>query len=119
MSAADRIANGGVNRQVEVCAVRIKRIGVANSQFIASLPPAMFANDNAWIELIAETRAGAHSTGRSTHVNPIAVPDSACRGSRGIEFNLRLGRVLAQTRQRTMLSLTEQTWLGAGQDQRV
>ena len=118
LSAADGIANGGVNRQVEVRALRIERIGVANSQFIASLPPAMLADDNAWIEFLAETRPSSHSAGRGAHVNPVAVLDSACCGSRRIQFDLRVRCVLAQTRQCTMLGLTKETGLGAGQDQR-
>ena len=116
--AADRIANGGVDRQVEVRAVRTERIGIANSQFIATLPPAMLADDNAWIEFFAETRPGSHSAGRGAHVNPVAVPDSACCGSRRIQFDLRVQCALAQARQCTMLGLTKETGLGAGQDQR-
>src|ERR1700675_696657 len=117
LSAADRIANGGVNRQVEVRAVRIERIGVANSQFIASLPPAMLADDNAWIEFFAETRPGSHSAGRGAHVNPVAVLDSACCGSRWIQFDLRMQCALAQTRQITLLALTKETGFGARQNQ--
>src|SRR6266852_1660873 len=117
-SAADRIANGGVDRQVEVCAVRIERIGIANSQFIATLPPAMLADDNAWIEFFAETRPGAHPAGRGAHVNPISVVDSACCGSRGMQFDLRVQSALAQTWQCAMLGLTKQAGFGAGQDQR-
>ena len=52
-SAADGIASGDVDHQVEVGAGRIERIGIANSQFIASLPPAMLADDNAWVEFFA------------------------------------------------------------------
>ncbi|HWN79512.1 MAG TPA: hypothetical protein VNN81_16870 [Bradyrhizobium sp.] len=118
LSAADWIANGGVNRQVEIRAVGIERIGTANSQFIASLPPAMFAHDNAWIEFFAETRPDSHSAGRGAHLNPIAVLDSACCGSRRIKLDLRVQCALAQTRQCTMLGLTKKTGLGAGQDQR-
>ena len=95
-SAADGIANGGVDRQVEVRAVRIERIGIANSQFIAALPPAVLADDNAWIELFAEPRPGSHSAGRGAHVNPVTVLDSACCGSRGIQFDLRMQCALAR-----------------------
>jgi len=98
-SAADRIANRGVNRQVEVGAVRTERIGAANSKFIASLPPAMLADDNAWIECFAETRPGSHSASRGAHVNPVAVLDSASCGSCRIQFDLRVQCALAQTRQ--------------------
>ena len=96
--AADRIANGGVNHQIEVCAVRTEQIGVANSQFIASLPPAMLADDDAWIEFFGKARPGSHGAGRRAHVDPIAVLDSACCGGRGIEFDLRMQGALAQTR---------------------
>src|SRR6516162_11392288 len=119
LSAADRIANGGVNRQIEVRAIRAERIGGANSQFIATLPPAVLTDNNAWIDLFVEARPGAHSAGWGAHVNPIAILDSARRRGRRIQFDLRVHCVLAQTRQRTMLGLTKQTWLGAGQDQRV
>src|SRR6266568_6602289 len=108
-SAADRIANGDVDRQVEVCAVLIERIGIANSQFVATLPPAMLADDNAWIECFAETRPGSHPAGRGAHGNPISILDSACCGSRRMQFDLRMQRALAQTRQCTMLALTKQT----------
>ena len=91
---------------------------IANSQFIATLPPAMLADDNAWIELVAEARPGPHSAGRGAHVNPVAVLDSACCRSRRIEFDLRMQCALAQARQCTMLGLTKETGLGAGQDQR-
>jgi hypothetical protein len=116
-SAANRIANGGVDRQVEVCAALIERVGIANSQFIATLPPAMLADDNAWIEVFAETRPGSHPAGRGTHVNPISVVDSACCGSRGMQFDLRMQSAFAQTWQCAMLALTKQAGLGAGQDQ--
>src|SRR6266404_4914863 len=96
-SAANGIANGAVDRQGEVCAVLIERIGIANSQFIATLPPAMLADDNAWIELFAKTRPGSHPAGRGAHVNPISVVDSACRGGRGMQFDLRVQGALAQT----------------------
>ena len=76
--AADGIANAGVDRQVEVRAVRIERIPIANSQFIATLPPAMLAHDDARIELCTEARPGPHSTRRGAYDNPISVPDSAC-----------------------------------------
>src|ERR1700694_1941429 len=98
-SAADRIANDGVNRQIELRAVWTERIGVANSRFIASLPPAMLADDNAWIEFFAETRPGSHAAGRGVHVNPVALLDSACCCSRRIQFDLRMQCALAQTRQ--------------------
>ena len=80
----------GVDRQVEVRAVRTERIAIANSQFIATLPPAMLADDNAWIELFTEARPRAHSAGRGAHINPISIPDAACRGRRGIQFDLRI-----------------------------
>lgn len=110
-SAADGIANGGVDRQVEVRAVRIERIGIANSQFIAALPPAVLADDNAWIELFAETRPGLHSAGRGTHVDPISILDSACCGGRWIQFDLWMQCALAQARQCTVLGLTNRLGL--------
>ena len=115
-SAADGIANGGVDRQVEVSAGRIERIRIANSQFIATLPPAMLADDNAWIELFAETRPGSHSAGRGAHVNPVAVLDSACCGSHRVQFDLRMQCALAQAWQCAVLGLTKQTGFGARQD---
>ena len=117
-SAADGIANGGVDRQIEVSAGRIERIRIANSQFIATLPPAMLADDNAWIELFAETRPGLHSAGRGTHVDPISILDSAYCGGRWIQFDLWMQCALAQARQSTVLGLTKQTRFGARQDQR-
>src|ERR1700694_5457233 len=69
--AADGIADGDVDRQVEIRAVRIEKIGPAGSQFIASLPPAMLADDNPWIEFFAETRLGSHFARGGAHVNPI------------------------------------------------
>ena len=119
LSAAYWIANGGVNRQVEVRAIRIEGIRGANLQFIASLPPAMLADNNAWIDFFVETRSGTHSAGWGAHLNPIAILDSTRCGSRRIQFDLRVHGMLAQTGQCTMLALTKQTWLGAGQDQRV
>ena len=116
-SAADRIANAGVDRQVEVRAVRIERIAIANSQFIATLPPAMLAYDDARIELFTEARPGPHSAGGGAYVNPISVPDSACCGRRGIELDLRIQCALAQARQCTMLGLTKETGFRACQDQ--
>ena len=49
--AADGIADARVDRQVEVRAVRTERIAIADSQFIATLPPAMLAHYDARIEL--------------------------------------------------------------------
>ena len=77
-SAADGISNAGVDRQVEVRAVRIERIGIANAQFIATLPPAMFADDNTRIELFAEACPGSHAARWGAYVNPISVLDTAC-----------------------------------------
>ena len=74
----------------------MERIGIGNSQLVATLPPAMLTDDNAWIELFAEARPGSHAAGRSAHVNPIAILDAACRGRRRIEFDLRMQRTLAQ-----------------------
>src|SRR6202790_818622 len=113
--AADRIANGDVDGQVEVRAVRIERIGIASSQFIATLPPAMLADDNARIERFAETRPGSHSAGRGTHVNPVAVLDSACCGSRRVQFDLPMQCALAQARRCRGLGLTKTTGFGACQ----
>ena len=78
----------------------------------------MLADDNAWIEFIAETRPGSHSAGRGAHVNPVSVLDSARRSGRGMQFDLGVQSAFAQTWQCTMLGLTKQTGLGAGQDQR-
>src|SRR5450432_3520131 len=117
--AADGIANSGVDGQVEIRAVRTERIGIAGSQFIASLPPAMLTDDNAWVELWTETRPGSHSAGRGAHVNPISILDAACCSGRRMQFDLRMQCALAQTRQRTMLALTKQAGLGARQDQRI
>src|ERR1700730_9791149 len=117
--AADGIANGGVDGQVEIRAVRTERIGIAGSQFIASLPPAMLADDNAWVELWAETRPGSHSAGRGAHVNPISILDAARRSSRRMQFDLRMQCALAQAQQCTMLALAKQAGLGARQDQRI
>src|SRR5437868_15254839 len=97
-SAADRIANAGVDRQVEIRAARIERIAIVNSQFIATLPPAMLAHDDARIELFTEARPGPHSAGRGAYVNPISVLDSACCGRPGIQLDLRVQRALAQAR---------------------
>ena len=77
-SAADRIANAGVDRQVKVRAVRIERIAIANSQFIATLPPAMLAYDDARIELVTEARPRPHSAGGGAHIDPISISDAAC-----------------------------------------
>ena len=46
---------------------------IANSQFIATLPPAMLADDDARIELFTEARPGPHSAGRGAHINPISI----------------------------------------------
>src|SRR5512132_3388985 len=116
--AANGIANGGIDRQVEVGAVLIEWVGIADSQFLAALPPAMFAYDNAWIEFFAETRPGSNPAGRGAHGNPISIVDTACRGSFGMQLNLRVESALAQTRQCSMLGLAKQAWFGAGQDQR-
>src|SRR6266478_7204049 len=96
-SAANGIANGGVDRQVEVCAVLIERIGIAYSQFLAALPPAMLADDNARIEFFAEPRPGSHPAGRGAHGNPISIVDSACRGGCRMQLDLRVQSALAQT----------------------
>src|SRR6516165_6965175 len=116
--AAYGIADRGVNRQVEVGAGHFKRIGTCNPQFITSLPPAVFADDDTWIELAVEARLGAHCARRGPHLNPISVPDPASCGSCGIQFDLGMQCTPAQTRQGTMLSLTKQTWYRASQDQR-
>ena len=93
--AADRIANGDVDRHVEVRAVRIERIGIAGSQFIATLPPAVLADDNAWIEFFAETSPGSHAAGRGSHVDPISILDSSYCGGRRMQFDLRIQCALA------------------------
>src|SRR4029078_10604749 len=115
--AADGIANAGVHGQVEVHAVRLERVAMANSQFVATLPPAMLPHDDARIELLAEARPGAHATCRGAHADPIAVPNSARRCRWGIEFDLGIRCALAQARQRTMLGLAKQAGFRARQDQ--
>ena len=77
----------------------------------------MLADDNAWIEFIAEAGPGSHSTGRGTHVNPVSVLDSSRRSGRGMQFDLGVQSAFAQTWQSTMLGLTKETGLGAGQYQ--
>ena len=56
---ADTIADGDVDQQVEVRAVRTERVGIINSQFITRLPPAMLTDDNTGIEIFTETRPGS------------------------------------------------------------
>src|SRR6202521_5983030 len=111
---ADGVANGDVDGQVEVRAVRIEQIGIPSSPFIATLPPAMLADDNARIEFFAETRPGSHSAGRGAHINPISILDSASGGRRRMQLNLRIQCALAQARQCPMLALTKQRGFGAG-----
>ena len=82
--AADGIADAGVYRQVEIRAVRIERIAIANAQFIATLPPAMLADDHARIEFVTEARPRPHATDRGAHIDPITISDAACRGRRWI-----------------------------------
>ena len=82
--AADGVADAGVDRQVEVRTVRTERIAIGNAQFLATLPPAMLAHDDARIELVTEARPRPHSAGRGAHVDPISISDAACRGRRGI-----------------------------------
>ena len=74
--AADGIANADVDHQVEVRTVRIERIAIANSEFIATFPPAMLAYDDARIELLTKTCTRAHAACRGAHIDPIPVPDS-------------------------------------------
>ena len=116
--AANGIAHRGVNCQVEIGAGHVERIRTCNSQFITALPPAVLADDDTRIELVAKTRAGAHSAGRGPQVNPISILDTACCGSRRIQFDLGVQCAPAQARQGPVLSLTKQTGFGASQDQR-
>jgi len=74
--AADGIANADVDCQVEVGSVRIERIAITNSQLIASLPPAMLADDDARIEPFTEARPGPHSAGRGAYIHPVSVPNA-------------------------------------------
>src|SRR5262249_13030248 len=96
--AADGIANAGIDRQIEVRAVRIERIAMLRSQFVATLPPAMLAHDDARVQPAAEARSCPRSAGRGAHFNPIAICDAARGGRRGIELDLRIQRALAQAR---------------------
>jgi len=116
--AADGIANADVDHQVEVRTVRIERIAIANSEFIATFPPAMLAYDDARIELFTEARPGPHSAGRGAYVDPIPVPDPAGRGCCGIHLDLRIQCALAQAWQGPVLALTKKAGLRARQDQR-
>src|SRR5262249_3934086 len=94
--AADGVANVRVDRQIEVGAVRTEGIAMLGAQFIASLPPAMLADDDARVEPVAEARPRPHSAGRGAHVDPISICDAARGGRRGIELDLRIQRALAQ-----------------------
>jgi hypothetical protein len=114
--AADGIADRGIDGGVEVGAIRTERIAIGEAQFVAALPPAMLADDDARIKLRAETCARPHGAGRGAQLDPISVADAAGRGRRGMELDLRIQRAFAQGRQRTMLGLTEHAGLGAGQD---
>ena len=77
--AADGIADTGVDCQVEVRAIRTERIATANAQFIAALPPAMLAYDDARIELVTEARPRPHSAGRVriSSQSPFLMPRAA------------------------------------------
>src|SRR4051794_25813471 len=101
--AADGIADTGVDCQVEIRAIRTERIASANAQFIAALPPAVLAYDDARIELVTEARPRPHSAGRGAHIDPVSISDAARRGRRGVQFDLRIQCTLAQAGQRTML----------------
>ena len=69
--------------EADNCA-KAERIAIANTQFLATLPPAMLAHDDARIELGTEARPRPHSAGRGAHFDPISIFDAACRGRRGI-----------------------------------
>ena len=70
--AANRVPLGGVDRGVEVRAFGAKRIVTCCAQNLARLPPAMFANDNARIQLVVQSSAGPHGADGRIQGDPAA-----------------------------------------------
>src|SRR5271157_6122540 len=62
--AADWVERSPADDQIEVGAVRPKRIVPRGADFGAGLPPAMLANHHARIEVFVEPGAGSHAAVR-------------------------------------------------------
>src|SRR4030095_566370 len=102
-SAADRVARGGADEQVEVGAHRPQRVVAGRAELGTALPPAVLAHDHTWIEVRIEPGAGAHAAFRRLDRHPVAVGDPARLRRRGMQLHCGMWGALAQTRQRVVL----------------
>src|SRR5262245_39674359 len=52
--SADGIADGGVDGQIEIRALRAERVIASDPQFVTALPPAVLPDDDARIKLVVQ-----------------------------------------------------------------
>src|SRR5437773_6266703 len=116
--AAHRIAVRRVHGKIEIGALRGERIVARRIEFLAGLPPAMLANDDARIELVIEAGLGSHAARRCLNGDPAAGRDAARRCRVGMQFDLRVLCALSQAWQGAMLRLAEECGLRASEHQR-
>ena len=103
--AADRVDRRSADEQVEVGAHRAEGIVAGRAKFAAALPPAMLAHHHTRIEVRIEP--GAHTALWRLDRHPVAVGNPARLRCRGMQLDLWMRGMPAQTRDRAMLGLAE------------
>jgi hypothetical protein len=96
--AAYWIAYRGINREIEIRSFWTVKVVGWQAELGACLPPAVLANHHAGVELVIETRSGAHGAGWRLDGDPATRMDAAfCRGLR-MQLDLGVLRAFAQAR---------------------
>src|SRR5690349_10907484 len=113
--AAHRIERIRADDEVEVGALRSKRIVAWRFKSLAGLPPAMLADDDTRIETIVQPHAGAHAPLRRLDRYPVAVRKATLARRGRMQGNLRVEGMLAQARQCAVLRLAKHRGLCTSQ----
>ena len=95
--AANRITHRGIDRQVEVVALWIRRIRTGSSEFIATLPPAVLSDHDATIQRVIEAGFGAHRSVHCPDFDPIAVANASRSCGCRVQLDFRVEGSSAQT----------------------
>ena len=116
--AAYGITYSWVYRAIVVGAITAERIISGQTKFLAGLPPAVLADNDARIQIVVKFCARAHPPCRGCHYHPRSrrYPPRTC--GVWMYFDLRIRGALAQAGQATVLRLAEQAGLRARQHER-
>src|SRR5580693_545302 len=99
---ADRVERLGADEQVEVGTQGPERVIAGDIDLDASLPPAVFADGHARVQVAVEPSTGAHGALRRLDRYPVASGNAPRPRRRGMQLHFRMPGAFAQARQRAM-----------------